>query len=307
MEDSRVKISLSSPLFRESAYAILGLSLASWWDFLLDQSSLAFTWTTKHYQNDKNAGIQVLVPFEKFVFLCCVTVVPMVVLIPVDHPRLVLIFTSAVNSQIILFAGFVGALCTRCHGKYFPRTITMLAMLAFNIMTMMIVYLVNHEPSLVITPTQQKVLTSQWVFAGLYLIAVVRWFYGEFVLHLLVPRSLAYYAALVSMVNALFRKSSPNKSKKEDEIDWKRIHRENTAYYPIMYALIALLCLLFLAGVYGLVNPIVFELSDHELFLINLPALVHIICMIVLSSQVSKHAIVAYLHALLESKKSYVR
>jgi hypothetical protein len=230
----------------------------------------------------------------------------MVVLIPVDHPRLVLIFTAALNSQIILFAGFIGALCTRCHGKYFPRTITTLTILVFNIMTTVTVYLVNHDASWGITPPEQHLLTSQWVFAALYLIAIVRWFYGEFVLHLLVPRALVYYAALVSTANALFRKSSSDNDHKAAEIDWKRIHRDNTAYYPIMYALIALLCLGFLAGVYG-IAPIVFELSDHDLFLLNLPVLVHIVCMIVLSSQVNKHAIVAYLHALLESKKSYVR
>ncbi len=50
-----------------------------------------------------------------------------------------------------------------------------------------------------------------------------------------------------------------------------------------MYALVALLCLGFLAGVYSFAS-VVFEFSDNDLFLLNLPVIVHQICMIVLSS-----------------------
>ena len=306
MEDSPVRTSITSALFRESSFAILGLSLASWWDFFIDHNSLAFTWTTKQYQDDKKAGIQVLVPYEKFVFLCGVTVVPMVVLLPADHPRLVLIFTAALNSQIILFGGFIGALCIRCYGKYFPNNITTLVIVTFCVMTLVSVYLVNHDPSLGITLPEAQLLDAQWVCSILYLIAVVRWFYGEFCLNLAFPRLRYYRTVLINKMKPTGSHDGQDQGKKEDEIDWKKIHSDNTAYYPIMYALIALLCVACLAGVYS-AAPSVFFMTDRDLLLLNVPVLVYKVCMIVLSSQVNKHAIVAYLYALLESKKSYVR
>ncbi len=291
-----VKTSLSSSLFRESAYAILGLGLASWWEFFIDHFNLAFTLSKKHYQDDKKAGIQVLVPYEKFVFLCGVTVVPMIALIPTDHPRLVMIYGCAINTQVVLFTGFICSLCSRCYSNHFSKTATTAALLAFIIVTTATAYLINHDPTMGFTDREMNILFAQWTITGLFLLAVARWFYCEFLVNLFIPRVCYYYAALKARRNGT----------KEKDVDWKEIHKENIAYYPIMYALMALLCLGFLGGFYS-GTPIVYLMSDRDLFLLNMPVLAYQVCMTVLSSQVNKHAIVSYLHALLESKKSYVR
>ena len=252
--------------------------------------------------DDKNAVVQVLIPYEKFVLLCAVTVVPIIVLLPPDHPRLVLILSTALNGQLTLLAGFIGAVCSRCYGKYFPKTFTTLAILAFNIVTTITAYLVNHSPSLGMTPREQTIRSGQWGFAALYMIAIIRWLYCEFFLNLFLPRMRYYYTTLLSQTN----KSNQENGKKKDEIDWKKIHQDNTAYYPFMYALTALLCLGLLAGVYSF-SPFIYDLADKDLLLLNLPVLAYVVSMAILHLQFSKHAIVAYLYALLESKKSYVR
>ena len=129
----------------------------------------------------------------------------------------------------------------------------------------------NHDPILGETEREFQVLMCQWIFSGFLGIAVLRWFYCEFFLNLVVTRGRHYYATWLWLSKT---DKSIRDGKKEEEVDWKKIHIENTAYYPIMYAFLALLCLGFL----GAVNSdtiVVYDLTDKNLFLRNMPVLAY--------------------------------
>ncbi len=236
---------------------------------------------------------------EKIVFLFGIVAVPMVVLIPASHPHLALIYICAANSQFAMLSGFVCVLCSRYYSKYFPKTFVNVAVMGFTLCMVLTPFYANET---IDSPRKSyALLYVKWVIAASFLLRVMHWFYCEYVLLLIVPRCRLYYALCLS------RTPGPaTTDEKKNEIDWKKRHEDNTAYFPCMYVLVAIMCLIFL-GAMNTLNPDYYDLTPIDLYYVNLPLIVFQICIFVLSSQLSKHSIVAYLQALLESKKSYVR
>ena len=300
-EESILRASISSSYFRESSFSILGLSLTYLSDLMLD---LMYNFMSgdrlmrRGNTTDRKHDDAIMTGGEKIVFLLGIVVVPLVAFVPRDHKHLALLYICAANAQFAMLSGFVAALCARYYSKYFPKSFVNIAGICFTLTMVLTPFYANETRD---NPKNNyALLYIKWVIAALFLLRVVYWFYCEYFLRLLVPRFQQLYAI------CCFRRTPEKDDEKKGEIDWKKRHEENTAYFPCMYVFCAVICLSFL-GAMNTKSPDYYDLTDKDLFYINLPLIVFQICIFVVSSQLSKHAIVAYLHALLESKKSYVR
>jgi signal transduction histidine kinase len=300
MEVSILRESLMSGDFRESSYATLSLCLVFAWDSLIDHFDKYLS--PSLYKENRSVGARnekIVVDLEKVVYFLGVLIVPVVAMCPMATDSLALVYACATSCQLILLGGCMAIMCSRYYPKYFPRLMTIYTVFCFPVVTVVQVWVINRGYDY--DWRRDLMFYLQLGTAFPFFVCIFIWAYYEFTLRLLIPRA----RQIMSLLLRRWRETTSGITRDMFE-DMRKKHSEDIQYFPAMYTVAAMGCLLFLVIGNSLTSNM-YDLTPDQLLVLNLPVLLFQISMMVFSSQFSKYEAVENLYALLDSKKSYVR
>ena len=228
MENSILRRSLESNSFQCSNYATLSLSVVYVADFFIDYvsekcSQNAFRRYTRHKD--------VMIDSEILVYIAGTTIVPLVSLPAAGHPQMTLIYMCTNQASLILLAGFVSILCCRYFRKYFPVWVINLGIVFMCGSTMLTPWLVNISTE--VTVLRDVVYICKFLGGGVFVLYSFRWIFYDFILRMMLPFIKHSYSFVINNSDAAKRKQ----------------HTKDSMYFPIIYAMSAIICLLFISFV----------------------------------------------------------
>jgi hypothetical protein len=324
MEDTDLRRSVQSSQFRESSLAIVGLAFTHIADSVVDFFSST---TSAHLRNktrqeaDDNKKRSIITEYERWVFCIGVVLVPVIALLPTSTARLALAYTCATRSQILVLGGYVVIACSSRYPVYFPLPATLFTLVACWVATVISPWILNISRE--VTTARLVIYYLEWAGIVVYFACALWWVYCEVLVRLVVPRLRRLVVRVVAWdgrSNAPGRQGSRNGRKGSvtgsggghsagsiaDAGQMRVKHAESSVFFPIAYVLVAFVWMVFTGIVISLTANL-YDTTERDLLLLNLPIILFQVTMMLLSSQFSKFEVVENLYALLDSKKSYVR
>ena len=278
MENSILRDSLFHDEFRITSFIILSLSMVFFADFLIDFLSEQYSRNAyRRYSKHKD----VMVDSEILVYVVGTILVPIVTLPDIDNPRLALLYTCASQSSLILLSGFVSIMCSRYFRKYFPAWVINFGIVLLGGASMFTPWIINQSADI----TTARIITYYFKFigGGVFVLYSLRWIYFEFVMRLILPFLKHHYYYIIN--------TSAEAKRKE--------HQKDSLYFPIMYAMSALVSIFFIAFSGGAqINTNFYNISPTNLLWFGIPVLGFQVCMLLVKSQFSKYEVVENLYSL---------
>ena len=253
MENSILRDSLQRDEFRVTSFIILSLSLVFFADFLIDYLSEQYSRNAyRRYSRHKD----VMVDSEILVYVFGTIIVPIVTLPDNDNPRVALIYTCASQASLILLSGFVSIMCSRYFRKYFPAWVINFGILLMGGSCMFSPWIINM--SVDITTSRIILYYLKFVGGGVFVLYSLRWIYFEFFMRLMIPFLKHHYYYIINTSDEAKRKE----------------HQKDSMYFPIMYAMSALVSIFFIALSGGAqLNTNFYDITPTELLWFGIPVL----------------------------------
>jgi hypothetical protein len=235
-------------------------------DFLIDFLSEQYSHNAyRRYSKHKD----VMVDSEILVYVVGTILVPLVTLPDIDNSRLALIYTCASQSSLILLSGFVSIMCSRYFRKYFPAWVIVWGIVFLGGACMFTPWIINQS--------------TEYVGGGVFVFYSLRWIYFEFIMRLILPFLKHHYYYIIT--------TSAEAKRKE--------HQKDSLYFPIMYAMSALVSIFFIAFSGGAqLNTNFYNITPTNLLWFGIPVLGFQVCMLLVKSQFSKYEVVENLYSL---------
>lgn len=234
MESSVLRGSLGARGFRESSFATLALAAVFTADYAIDHVSgqlnqHAYRRYTKHKE--------IVVDSETLLFIAGTVVVPLIALLPTSPEAglpLALIYTCTSQAQLILLGGFVGIMCTRYYRAHFPLLAVAFGIACFSGASMLMPSAINIAAGPV-TPFRNVLFYLHYPGGLVFLLCALRWMYRDIVV--------AHVAPCVRRLVTLRLRLGGHYdvSKYVTAHDLRKQHAEGTQYFPMSYALSAIL------------------------------------------------------------------
>ena len=188
MENSELHSSLISSEFRESSFAILGLTFVYLLDSVVDLFSSLSSSNVRHKNPETNGKhmMAVITEYERLVFSVGVLCVPVVALLPTSTPRLALIFCCASRCQILVLGGYVMVASSIRFPTYFPLMARWVPIFATWIPSVISPWVVNISRE--VTPLRDAIYYIALAGVAIYFICAVRWLFRDFLAKFVVPQ-----------------------------------------------------------------------------------------------------------------------
>ena len=253
MENSILRDSLQHDEFRITGFIILSLSLVFFADFLIDYLSEKYSRNAyRRYSKHKD----VMVDSEILVYVFGTIIAPIVTLPDINNSRVALIYTCASQSSLILLSGFVSIMCSRYFRKYFPAWVVNFGILLLGGSAMFTPWFVNM--SVDITATRNILYYLKFIGGGVFVLYSLRWIYFEFFMRLMIPFLKHHYYYIIN--------TSAEAKRKE--------HQKDSLYFPIMYAMSALVSIFFIAISGGAqLTASFYDITPNNLLWFGIPVL----------------------------------
>ena len=252
MENSVLRSSLESNSFQCSGYAMLSLSIVFFADFFIDYVSEKYSRNAyRRYSKHKD----VMIDSEILVYIAGTTIVPLVSLPAAGHPRMTLIYMCTNQASLILLSGYVSIMCCRYFRKYFPVWVINWGILLMCGSTMLTPWLVNMTTE--VNTVRDVAYACKFLGGGVFVLYSFRWIYYDFILRMMLPFIKHSYSIVINNSDAAKRKQ----------------HTKDSMYFPIIYAMSAIICLLFIALVDAGIDSNFYNTTATALLWLDLPVL----------------------------------
>ena len=264
MENSELHNSLKSSQFRESSFAILGLTLVYLLDSVVDLFS---SWSSNiRHKNPETNGkhmMAVITEYERFVFCIGVLLVPVIALLPTSSPRLALIYSCACRSQILVLGGYVIVASSIRFPTYFPLVTRWIPILACWIPSVVSPWVFNISRE--VTPLRDALYYTEFAGVAVYFVCALRWLFLDFLAKFVVPQVRQWWSEWWDS--------------DEDEstgvaMTERAKHAQGVAYFPAASVLISLMWMIFTAAIFSFTANL-YDLAGRDLLLLNIPILLY--------------------------------
>ena len=301
MEDFPLRGSLTSPLFRESSFAMLGAALPLSFDAMIGVFFGRKQRKDRSRHENKNeveaeAGFGSMNCHERIVLASAAVVAPAIALLPASSPNLALAYVCASRAQLLLGGGTIMLTSYRGdRGKTFSLPATLFVLVTVWVANVLQPWAINLSSVPADASTARQISTGKTLRVVTTIVNVISalvfvacgavWLHKHF-----------FRGFLVNMLDRWWRRVVQSE---------QALHAELLVLFPAWYILASFIVVAFVG--YSAVISNFNYLQPKDVLLLNMPFFLFIISEIVLSLQISKYEMAQSLYKLLDSKKTYVR